>query len=136
MKIVLDTNVIISAFVTRGVCADLYEYCLKEMTIFASTFLLDEVEMVLVKKLKFSNKQARQIKKLYLTHCKLVTPASLPAKVFKDKTDIPILGTAKAGKVDFLVTGDEDLVNLKKYSSFRILLPKDFIKLIIRNSKF
>ena len=42
MKILLDTNVLIAAFVARGRCADLLEHCIERHDLFTSEFILDE----------------------------------------------------------------------------------------------
>ena len=42
MKVVLDTNVLIAAFITKGVCSELLEHCLRRHEIIMSEFILDE----------------------------------------------------------------------------------------------
>jgi putative PIN family toxin of toxin-antitoxin system len=42
MKVVLDTNVLIAAFITRGSSSDLLEHCIRQHEIVTSEFILDE----------------------------------------------------------------------------------------------
>ncbi len=46
--------------------------------------------------------------------------------VCRDPEDDRILGCALAGKVDYLVTGDEDLLVMKHFKATRIITPRDF----------
>jgi predicted nucleic acid-binding protein len=43
-----------------------------------------------------------------------------------DKDDIPIMGTALSGHARFVITGDEDLLVLKKYKDVEIITPRKF----------
>jgi len=54
MRIFLDTNVLIAAFVSRGTCKELFEYCLTSHTIYISQAVIDEFTDTLSMKLKFS----------------------------------------------------------------------------------
>jgi predicted nucleic acid-binding protein len=42
MKVFFDTNVLIAAFISHGVCCELFDYCLEKHTVFTSNFVLDE----------------------------------------------------------------------------------------------
>jgi putative PIN family toxin of toxin-antitoxin system len=58
----------------------------------------------------------------------------LPARVCRDEDDDVVLATALAGKADVIVTGDEDLLVLKKFRGIEILSPRQFLKLLDRTS--
>ncbi len=49
-------------------------------------------------------------------------PIPLPANVCRDKTDAPLLGSALAGKADFQITGDSDLLVLAHPAAFASFL--------------
>ncbi len=51
MKVVLDTNVLIAAFIARGACSVLFEHCVEHHELVASEFILDEVRQHLQDKL-------------------------------------------------------------------------------------
>ena len=48
----------------------------------------------------------------------------------KDKDDILILSCALEGKADVFVTGDRELLNLKKIDGMQIISPRDFWTMI------
>ena len=47
-----------------------------------------------------------------------------------DKNDLPILGAALAGRAEVLVTGDKELLRLKKFSDIPIITPRIFLEKI------
>ena len=59
MRLVLDANVLIAAFVARGVCAELLEYCVREHEPVTSVAILEEVRRNLVAKIKESFESQR-----------------------------------------------------------------------------
>ena len=58
MKLLLDTYVLIAAFVARGVCADLLEHCIERHDLFTSEFILGEFAEKLVGKFKVEPNEA------------------------------------------------------------------------------
>lgn len=126
MRIVLDTNVLVAAFVSRGVCHELVEHCEREHDLITSVELLDEFEGVLVRKLDVPKQQARQARDLVEHAAVLVVPAALDEPVSRDADDDRVLATALAGRCDCIVTGDEDLLVLEVFERVRIIRPTDF----------
>jgi predicted nucleic acid-binding protein len=64
----------------------------------------------------------------------IVTPAELRGGVCRDEDDDVVLAMALAGKADVIVTGDEDLLVLKKFRGIEILSPRQFLELLDRTS--
>ena len=58
MRIVLDTNVLIASFVTRGVCRDLVDHCIRRHDLLTSEFILNEFRDTLVEKFGVNKQQA------------------------------------------------------------------------------
>ena len=56
----------------------------------------------------------------------MLTYVPLPSPVCRDPDDDHILASAVSGKVDCLLTGDEDLLVLKNFQGIPILKPSDF----------
>jgi uncharacterized protein len=50
VRLLLDTNVLVAAFVARGVCAGLLEHCVRHHIVISSRPLLDELGDVLTRK--------------------------------------------------------------------------------------
>lgn len=126
MRLVLDANVLIAAFVARGVCAELLEYSVREHEPVTSTAILEEVRRNLVAKIKATSSQADQTIRLLRTRLDVVEPASLGARVCRDADDDVVLGTAIAGRADAIVTGDRDLLDRESYRDIAIVSPRGF----------
>jgi len=103
MKVVLDTNVIIASFATRGLCHAVFELCLDRFEIVISSFLIEEVETNLLKKLRLPHPLVREITEL------------LSENVCEDPDDAV-----------YLITGDKELLAIKKFGSSKILSPRQF----------
>ncbi len=127
MKILLDTNVLIAAFITPGICHELLEHCLRRHQIVLSEFLLTEFQTHLVHKFHFSSREIRAAVGLLRQRVIVVEPVTLPDRVYRDEDDDQVLGTALAGQADCIVTGDKDLLDIKKFNSIAIIKPSDFL---------
>lgn len=126
MKLVLDTNVLIAAFITRGVCHELVEHCVINHEIILSEFILDELREKLFRKFAFSSREAANVVRLLRTRAVLVRPQILEKPLCRDPDDNFILGTATAGNCKCIVTGDKDLLDLKSVQGVRMINPSDF----------
>jgi putative PIN family toxin of toxin-antitoxin system len=126
MRVVLDANVLIAAFVARGGCAELLEHCVREHELVTSAAILEEVRWNLVGKIKAAASQADQTVRLLRTRFEVVEPVALGARVCRDADDDVVLGTAIAGRCDAIVTGDRDLLELASYRDVAIVSPGGF----------
>lgn len=126
MKILLDANVIVSAFGTRGLYSEVFAYCLSEHEIVISECIVEEIIKSLEEDFKIPTKKAREHKKFLLSETKMVVPLSVPSGVCRDPKDLKILGTAWADKVDVIITGDKHLLELKEFKGIVILTVREF----------
>lgn len=126
MKIVLDSNVLIAAYATRGVCHALYEHCIGNHNIMLSDFIISEVKEKLITKLKFPNGLVSEIEDSLKSNSKVCNPPELTKGVCRDIDDDNILSLAIYSEVDFIITGDKDLLELGNYKSIPIITPKEF----------
>jgi putative PIN family toxin of toxin-antitoxin system len=126
VKVVLDTNVLVAAFATRGLCEAVLEVCLAGHDIVLSEPILRELRRHLRGKLKVPPPQAQAIVTFLREHAAVVVPAKVPADACRDRTDLPVLGTALAAEADCLVTGDRDLLDLREFRRTAILSPRAF----------
>ena len=126
MKIVLDANVIVAAFAARGLCESLMEVCLSEHEIAISEHLLDEILRNLRLKLKLPTNIVDNIDELLREHAAISIPVPLEPDVCRDPDDINILGLAVASNADYIVTGDKDLLVIKRFQGIPILNPRSF----------
>lgn len=126
MNIFFDTNVLISAFITHGSCADVFEFCLVNHQVCISDFVLKETKKTLTTKFGYSKRETEELLDFLKTHIHIVS-ASLPKKnISRDRSDDHILAAADKSDAAFLVTGDVDLLILKKFKRTSIISPKDF----------
>ncbi len=130
MRIVFDTNVLFSAFLTHGACAGLYEECLQRATIVVSPEILDEFEEKLVTKARLSAAEAREVIHAVRADADVVASATLPEPICRDPDDDLILAAALAARADAIVTGDKDLLVLKEFKGIPILTPRDCLALL------
>lgn len=126
MRVVLDTNVIVASFAARGLCAEIFEVCLTDHTTILSEYILAEVEEKLIGKIHLPRKTVQEIVVYLREHSEIVHPEKIVEPRCRDRKDIPIIGTALSGDAAFLITGDEDLLSIKKYGKVTIVTPRMF----------
>ncbi len=126
MRIVLDTNVLIAAFIARGVCHELLEYCARRHTLVTSDFVLDEFTRKLVEKFKCTPEVTDEATTLLRSRMEVVTAARLDTPICRDEDDDNILAIAVTGNCDLIITGDKDLLVLKQFGKVEIISPSDF----------
>ena len=130
MRVFLDTNVLVSAFITRGLCADIFRIILSEHDIILSTHVLSELEVVLKQKIILPQNQITSILK-FLRTFEIVTNHTLPKKIdLRDENDIPVLAAALNSLSDIIVTGDKDLLDVSEKYGIRIVDPRTFFQII------
>ncbi len=126
MRVLLDTNVIFSAFATRGLAQAVFELCLERHTIIISEGILSELAVHLGKKLRMPNGNVQMITDYLRESCFLGEGTSVGESACRDKKDIHILELAKKMQPDFIITGDMDLLVLKRYRKTSIVTPRGF----------
>jgi putative PIN family toxin of toxin-antitoxin system len=125
VKVVLDTNVLLAAFATRGLCEAVVAVCFQEHELVLSRPILAEFRQHLRGKFRMPQVQVKEIVALVREKATLVVPLDVPPKACRDADDLVILGTLAAG-ADCLVTGDNDLLALGQYDGRPIYSPRAF----------
>ncbi len=131
MRVVLDTNVFIAAVVADDLCRDLVRVRVLAHTLITSEPLVHELRTVSRAKFAVDPVELPLLAQLN-EEAEIVTPAELRGGVCRDEDDDVVLATALAGKADVIVTGDEDLLVLKKFRGIEILSPRQFLKRLDR----
>lgn len=124
MKIVFDSNVLLAAFATRGLCEALFTLCVEAHDVIISEAILSEVEEHLVDKFDASTRRVEEVARFLKGHCIFAEPTMLKPTDCRDPDDLPILGTAVASRADVLVSGDKDLLVVKRFQGTLILSPR------------
>jgi putative PIN family toxin of toxin-antitoxin system len=125
---VFDTNVLIAAFVTEGICSRLLiRGRKKQFDLILCPSILQECEHVLTSKFLLSRNETRGILKLVSEAIhSVIYPTEPVSGICRDPNDNKILACASAAKADYLVTGDSDLLELKVFKGAKIVTPKEF----------
>ena len=126
MRVFLDTNVLVSAFATRGLSADVLEVVSIEHDLITGSAVLDELRGVLSRKLKLSDARCAEVVDLIVSEALEVVQEARLAECVADEADRRVLGEAVAGGAEVFVTGDAALVEPKRVAGMQILTPRQF----------
>jgi len=134
MKVVLDANVVIAAFASRGLCESVFEVCLNKHEIILSEDLLDEIIRNLHSKIKLPKILIDHVAALLEEFAVFVDPVPISHAECRDPDDRKILGLAVASKADYIITGDKDLLVLKDFQGIPVLNPRSFYDVLSTES--
>ena len=127
MRVVLDTNVLVAAFIARGVCTDVFERVIADHVLVLSPHILDEFDRVMISKLGFDETRVERAFALFRRVGLVVEPEPLENSVCRDGDDDEILALARSASAACLVTGDDDLLILKRFERIPIISPRAFL---------
>lgn len=126
MRVILDSNVLIAAVASRGLCEVLLELCLEEHELIISEELIEEVHRNLVKRIRLPDGVAVDFCRLLRANSIMAAPALVPANSCPDPKDLFLLGLSDSAKADVLVTGDRDLLDARWRGPTAIVTPRQF----------
>ena len=125
MKVVLDSNVYIAAFLAKGLASDILKFGEKgKIEIYTSKEILDEVKGKLVKKAKLEELYVKQLLSHVEKSLKIIRPIKKLSVVKEDSDDNKILECAVEAGANLIVTMDKHLLKLKSYEGIGIVHPK------------
>ncbi|MBR9699375.1 putative toxin-antitoxin system toxin component, PIN family [Candidatus Woesearchaeota archaeon] len=128
VRIVVDTNVIISALFWSG---DPYRIILKgiaqEFLIFISPAILREFETVLKRDFHVSEQEVEDILSAYTLFLHLIEPSRRIRVVKDDPNDDKIIECALACDARYIVSQDKHLLNLKEFNGIKIVRPEELL---------
>ena len=127
MRVIFDTNVLISAFLTTtGPSQHVFALALRRHAVILSPYILEEFLSKLVHKLRFPEAQVKEAVRLLKerTHVLDVPEPHQRAIKFSDKKDIPLLALAEISKAHYFITGDKKLLALKHHGATLFLTPR------------
>ena len=126
MKVFLDTNVLVSAMATRGLCADVLRKVFTSHQLVVSVPLFNELKRVLRQKLQIPSEVIDDSIEILQRDAHFATPSTLSDVKVRDKDDLMILSSAMNGNADLLVTGDKELLDFGKIEDMEIVSPREF----------
>jgi putative PIN family toxin of toxin-antitoxin system len=129
VKIVLDTNVLISGIYFGGLPGKILEaWGARRFQLLVSTEILQEYLNVAERLAdRYAGVEYESILGLIIQNAELAQTSDLPEPVSTDPDDDKFLACALAGNSTTIVSGDSDLLNVSGYCGIKVLTPKAFI---------
>ncbi len=128
MKVLLDTNVLISALTSgTGTCADVLRAVLATHRLAVGSTVLAECERVLVEKMKVPAPRARGAIAFLARQAEVIQPTKPATWPLRDPDDRWVVAAALEGKVDVLITGDSDILDEPR-TELKTLSPRQFLE--------
>lgn len=127
-KIVADTNIYISALLTNGLPSRFIILAKqKEIELYISNFILEEIKGVLKKKFNSSSIDIAKVVKKINSFTTIVKPNVVINIIKDDPLDNHILECAVTAKAHVVVSGDRHLLNIKKYKKISIFTVREYL---------
>ncbi|NBJ14768.1 MAG: putative toxin-antitoxin system toxin component, PIN family [Dehalobacter sp. 4CP] len=140
MRIVFDTNVIVSAILSKkSKPGRILEMAIQgKFLLVVSPYIWKEIERVfqypkIVKELRQKNISPEDINEFLsiLEDLSLTVPGNITVEAVKnDPSDNAIIACAVEGEADFIISGDHHLTDLEAYRHTRIVNPETFLRII------
>jgi putative PIN family toxin of toxin-antitoxin system len=129
MRVVLDTNVFISAIFFSGPPSRILSaWVADEFDLVVSMEILAEYREVAARiGAKFPDVDLGPVLDRIALHALLVVPVKLPDNACTDRDDIKFLGCALASGAAFVVSGDRALLRSSGYEGIEVVTPREFV---------
>jgi uncharacterized protein len=133
VRVVLDTNVVVSALVWGGTPFQLLQAATDgDIDLYTSPPLLAELRTVLARehlasRLANQRSSIEQALALYSELVISVSPLTTPRAVPRDTDDDHVIAAALAARADLIVSGDTDLLSLASFETIPIITPAQAI---------
>lgn len=134
MRVCLDTSVLIAAFATRGLCADVLRTVLAEHELIIGDVILEEFRDVLKRKFRLPPQQISAALAVAAGVASVPRPVKPSPLKIRDEADRWVLATALDGKAAVLVTGDADLLAVHDRAPIATMDPRAFWELLRRGT--
>lgn len=130
MRVVVDTNILISGIFWRGKPYNVVRNALtKKYSLYLSPKILNELEEKLRVKFKFPEEQIQTHIDILTAYGEIIKPTVKVDAIKDDPDDNHILECAITCKADYIVSGDSHLLNLREYKGIKILSAREFLEL-------
>ena len=129
LRIVLDTNVIISGVLFGGIPRTVLEMLIaRRHDFFISMPIIEEIWEVLNRpKFGYAPENALLVVDELHSLCSIVKPIDTIHFIIDDPADNKILECAVAADAEIIISGDSHLLSLGSYNGIKILSPRQFI---------
>ncbi|HUP48182.1 MAG TPA: putative toxin-antitoxin system toxin component, PIN family [Thermoanaerobaculia bacterium] len=130
MRVCLDTNVLVAALATRGLCSDVLRTVLAEHELVLGEVILTELRRALEEKLRLPADRIAAAEEAFRAIEIVPEPAEPSTLQLRDPADRWIVATAVTGAAEVLVTGDSDLLEVADDAPLPMLSPRAFWDLL------
>jgi putative PIN family toxin of toxin-antitoxin system len=130
VRVFLDTNVLVSAFATRGLCADVLRHVLAQNDLIIGEVVIAELRRVLRGRINVPAPIVAAIEQLLRDQVVVPKPPQPHPLPIRDSDDRWVLASAVAGNADVLVTGDSDLLEIASQAPLPIVTPRAFWEMV------
>src|SRR3989344_5896274 len=137
MKVVLDTNVFISGIFWEGnFCAKIIDLWREEkVTLVSSIELIEELVKTLKSfKIQMDESIIKSWRESIIKNSIMIEPTEKISVIKEDSGDNKFLETAVAGKVEYIISQDKHLLNLKEFREIKIVKPEEFLRVLRLNN--
>ena len=117
---------LVSAFATRGICADVLTAVLAEHQLVLGEAVMGELSRVLEKKMKVPPSAVHETEAFLRREAAVISSGSTPGIALRDPDDVKVLAEALEGLSDVIVTGDRDLLDAVDVIPIDVLTPRQF----------
>jgi uncharacterized protein len=128
MRVVLDTNVLVSGIAYPESIPGRIVRVWRQggLDVVLSRYILDEMSRVLprLSRISLTSDEIRDLTDSLMFLADMVEPDSVEEAVLRDAADQQVLGTLRASRADYLITGDKDLLALAE--RYPIVTPAAF----------
>jgi uncharacterized protein len=129
-RVVLDSNILISAYVFGGKPEVILKWVLSERVLgILSPHILSEFLGVLSKKFGVSDPEIVEINNELIESFQMVYPKQV-FSITRDIDDNRVLEAAIEGNCDYIITGDKDLLDLKTFKKINIITANQFLSIL------
>jgi putative PIN family toxin of toxin-antitoxin system len=130
IRVVLDTNVLVSALLFAGPLSDLVSFWRERRVVLllSKDVFIEYLRVLAYPKFKLCGEEIKALVEEYvLPFAEMVTVAEAPVVIREDPADDKFLALAAVGRARYIVSGDKHLLALRKYHRVKILTPREFL---------
>jgi len=132
-RVVVDTNVFVSALISNGKSRKLVLKLLEEHTVILSSQMLAELADVISRdKFSVTNSQIDRFISILVKKATIVSMHSIPKVILEDPDDDAVLSTALSGKADYIVSGDKHLLKIACYEKLQVVSVNQFVQIMAK----
>lgn len=131
MRVVVDTNIVISAIFFGGKPTDIINHGIQgTFSLIVTSSILHEYAVTIDNFDNNPDGEAASLLALIISKATAIEPIRLLKTPCRDPDDVKFLEAALSAKADFIVSGDKDLLVLKEFRGTKILKASEFLTLL------